>query len=51
METIVGRRGRQHMRHIGVRELRLQEEVRWGMVVVPKVNGEDNPEDFITKFF
>ena len=38
------------MRHIEVRDLWLQEEVRKGNVVVQKVLGTDNPADLMTKF-
>ena len=38
------------MRHIEVRELWLQEEVRMGKVVVKKVAGAENPADLMTKF-
>ena len=38
------------MRHIEVRELWLQEEVRKGKVVVKKVVGAENPADLMTKF-
>ena len=38
------------MRHIEVRDLWLQEEVRKGAVKVDKVRGEENPADLMTKF-
>ena len=37
------------MRHIGARELWLQEEVRKGKVMVKKVPGNQNPADLMTK--
>ena len=49
-KSFVCRRGLGRMRHIEVRELWLQEEVRRGKVVVKKVAGVENPADLMTKF-
>ena len=49
-KSFVSRRGLGRMRHIEVRELWLQEEVRAGKVVVKKVAGSENPADLMTKF-
>ena len=49
-KSFVSRRGLGRMRHIEVRELWLQEEVRKGRVVVKKVAGQQNPADLMTKF-
>ena len=49
-KSFVSRRGLGKMRHIEVRDLWLQEEVRKGNVVVQKVLGTDNPADLMTKF-
>ena len=49
-KSFVCRRGLGRMRHIEVRELWLQEEVRKGKVVVKKVAGVENPADLMTKF-
>ena len=38
------------MRHIEVRELWLQEEVRLGRVKVERINGKENPADLMTKY-
>ena len=48
--SFVNRRRLGRMRHIEVRELWLQEEVRNGKVVVRRVSGEENPADLMTKF-
>ena len=49
-KSFVSRRGLGRMRHIEVRELWLQEEVRKGAVIVKKVAGLENPVDLMTKF-
>ena len=49
-KSFVARRGLGKMRHIEVRDLWLQEEVRKGDVVVEKILGTDNPADLMTKF-
>ena len=49
-KSFVSRRGLGRMRHIEVRELWLQEEVRKGLVTVAKVSGKENPADLMTKF-
>ena len=49
-KSFVSRRGAGRMRHIEVRWLWLQEEVRMGRVVVSKVKGEWNPADLMTKY-
>ena len=49
-KSFVGRRGLGRMRHIEVRDLWLQEEVRNGKVKVVKVTGTENPAELMTKF-
>ena len=49
-KSFVCRRGLGRMRHIEVRELWLQEEVRLGKVVMIKMPGTENPADLMTKF-
>ena len=49
-KSFVSRRGLSRMRHIEVRELWLQEEVRKGNVIVKRVAGAENPADLMTKF-
>ena len=49
-KSFVSRRGLGRMRHIEVRDLWLQEEVRKGAVIVKKVAGLENPADLMTKF-
>ena len=49
-KSFVSRRGLGRMRHIEVRELWLQEEVRLGKVVVKKILGIENPADLMTRF-
>ena len=49
-KSFVARRGLGRMRHIEVRDLRLQEEVRKGGVRVVKLAGEENPADLMTKY-
>ena len=49
-KSFVARRGLGKMRHIEVRDLWLQEEVRKGGVKVVKVDGEENPADLMTKY-
>ena len=46
----VSRRGGGRMRHMEVRWLWLQEEVRKGRVVMQKINGKINPGDVMTKY-
>ena len=49
-KSFVARRGFGKMRHIEVRDLWLQEEVRKGGVRVVKLVGEENPADLMTKY-
>ena len=49
-KSFVARRGLGRMRHIEVRDLWLQEEVRKGGVRVVKLAGEENPADLMTKY-
>ena len=49
-KIFVSRRGLGKMRHIEVRNLWLQEEVRKGQVRIIKVRGTDNPADLMTKY-
>ena len=48
--SFTNRRGLGRMRHIEVRELWLQEEVRKDKIQVARVKGTDNPADLMTKF-
>ena len=48
--SFVNRRGLGRMRHVEVRDLWLQEEVREGKVVVERIPGEEDPADLMTKF-
>ena len=48
-KSFVSRRGLGKMRHLEIRDLWLQKEVRDGKVVVRKVAGEENPADLMTK--
>ena len=47
--SFVSRRGPGKMRHLEIRGLRLQEEIREGKVEVSKIKGDGNPADLITK--
>ena len=48
--SFVQRRGLGRMRHIEVRNLWLQEEVRLGRVKVERVSGKENAADLMTKY-
>ena len=48
-KSFVCRRGLGRMRHLQIRDLWLQQEVKDGGVVVHKVPGTDNPADLMTK--
>ena len=48
-KSFVNRRGLGKMRHIEVRDLWLQKEVREGRVEVYKIPGIENPADLMTK--
>ena len=48
-KSFVSRRGLGKMRHIEIRDLWLQNEVREGKVVVHKIPGTENPADLMTK--
>ena len=48
-KSFVSRRGLGKMRHIEIRDLWLQKEVREGNVIVHKVLGSENPADLMTK--
>ena len=48
-KSFVSRRGLGRMRHLDIRDLCLQKEVREGRVVVSKVLGTENPADLMTK--
>ena len=48
-KSFVSRRGLGRMRHLEIRDLWLQEEVREGKVVVNKILGTENPADLMTK--
>ena len=49
-KSFVCRRGLGRMRHLQVRDLWLQKEVREGNVVVRKIPGDQNPADLMTKY-
>ena len=48
-KSFVSRRGLGRMRHLEIRDLWLQQQVRDGLVEVSKVPGERNPADLMTK--
>ena len=48
-KSFVGRQGLGKMKHLEIRDLWLQKEVREGRVVVRKVLGTENPSDLGTK--
>ena len=48
-KSFVGRRGLGKMKHLEIRDLWLQKEVRDGKVIVSKIPGEENPADLMTK--
>ena len=48
-KSFVCRRGLGRMRHLEIRDLWLQNEVREGRLVVKKVIGSENPADLMTK--
>ena len=48
--SFTNRRGLGRMRHIEVRQLWLQEEVRHDRIKVSRVRGADNPADLLTNF-
>ena len=48
-KSFVSRRGLGKMRHLEIRDLWLQKEVREGKVEVSKVRGTENPADLMTK--
>ena len=48
-KSFVCRRGLGRMRHIEIRDLWLQKEVREGRLKVMKITGSENPADLMTK--
>ena len=48
-KSFVGRQGLGRMKHLQIRDLWLQKEVRDGKVIVSKVLGTENPSDLGTK--
>ena len=48
-KSFVSRRGLGKMRHLEIRDLWLQKEVREGKIEVYKIPGEQNPADLMTK--
>ena len=48
-KSFVSRRGLGRMRHIEIRDLWLQKEVREGKIEVSKIRGDSNPADLMTK--
>ena len=49
-KSFASQRGLGRMRHMEVRKLWLQEEVRQGRVRLVKVRGDANPADLLTKY-
>ena len=49
-KSFASQRGLSRMRHMDVRKLWLQEEVRQGKVKLIKVRGDTNPADLMTKY-
>ena len=49
-KSFASRRGSGKMRHLEIRDLWLQKEVRDGKVEVSKIRGDKNPADLMTKF-
>ena len=49
-KSFASQRGLGRMRHMEVRKLWLQEEVRQGRVLLAKVRGDANPADLMTKY-
>ena len=47
-KSFVSRRGVGRMRHLAIRDLWLQKEIREGNVESSKIRGDDNPADFPT---
>ena len=48
-KSFVCRRGLGKMRHLHIRDLWLQKEVRDGNLEISKIKGDDNPADLMTK--
>ena len=48
-KSFVSRKGLGKMRHLEIRDLRLQKEVADGKVIVFKTPGDENPADLMTK--
>ena len=48
-KSFVSRRGLGRMRHLEIRDLWLQKEIRDGRVEVSKISGLKNPADLMTK--
>ena len=48
-KSFVARQGLGKMKHLEIRDLWLQKEVREGRVIVSKVRGTENPSDLGTK--
>ena len=48
-KSFVNRRGLGRMRHLEIRDLRLQKEVQQGKLEIFKTPGETNPADLMTK--
>ena len=48
-KSFVSRQGFGKMKHIEIRDMWLQKEVRDGKVIVSKIPGVDNPADLMTK--
>ncbi len=49
-KSFLSRRGLGRMRHIAVKELWLQDQVKSGVVRLVKVAGQSNPADLLTKY-
>ena len=48
-KSLVSRRGLGKMRHVEIRDLWLQKEVREGRILVHQIMGSENPADLMTK--
>ena len=48
-KSFVSRRGVGRMRHLAIRDLWLQKEIREGNVEISKIRGDENPADLMTK--
>ena len=49
-KSFISRSGLGKMRHIEIKDLWIQKEIKEGKVVVEKLSGESNPADLMTKY-